>query len=104
MKYAVDEISPSRNEVMKEQTYEILSKCIDSDLRKAYVLSAGDKAVKNAGPTRRRTVESILAWAKAREEADAKAAEAAGDSIKDDKAGKGGDAVAAAGAEGSVAE
>jgi len=76
MKYVVDEISPSRSEVMKAHSYEILSKCIDVDLRKAYTLSAGDKAVMNAGPTRRRTVDSILAWAKAREEAEAKAKEA----------------------------
>ncbi len=100
MKYVVDEISPSRSEVMKTHAYEILSKCIDPELRKAYALSAGEKAVMNAGPTRRRTVDSILAWAKAREEAEAKAKEeeAAGDKPALE------DGAAAASAEGSSAE
>ena len=63
MKYVIDEISPSRNDVAREYTYEIMSKCMDPELRKVYTQAVGDKAIPGAGPTRRKAAEQLIAEA-----------------------------------------
>lgn len=61
LKYAVDEISPGRTSVAREFTYDILSKCVDPELRKVYKQMKGDLAVPCAGPTRRVLPEQLIA-------------------------------------------
>eukprot|EP01138_Halocafeteria_seosinensis_P005689 gb/GECG01005816.1/.p1 GENE.gb/GECG01005816.1/~~gb/GECG01005816.1/.p1 ORF type:complete len:286 (+),score=52.38 gb/GECG01005816.1/:1-858(+) len=72
MGYRIDELSPSMNDVRGEYPYEILSKCLDPELRKA---DATKFESRNKLHSHRNTAEKVL---KGREEASQQAASAAG--------------------------